>query len=72
MYYPVAIFHNLGGNAKSITEYKDLICNQLFIDPEYLIAITDILPHCQILGKILENNKVAGGKENQMPTKAIW
>lgn len=32
---------------------------------------SDILPHCQILGKILENNKVTVGKVNQMPTKAI-
>lgn len=39
VFHLVAILHNLGGNATSITAYKDFTWNQLRIDPEYLIAI---------------------------------
>lgn len=39
VFHLVAILHNLGGNAMSITAYKYFTCNQLCIDSEYLIAI---------------------------------
>lgn len=39
VFHLVAILHNFGGNAMSVTAQKDFTCNQLCIDPEYLITI---------------------------------